>query len=308
MHFPLDLDTDGAGSACDSDDDGDGFSDGDELDAGSDPLNPNSTPEVCDGIDNDLNSGIDEGFTNTDGDSQADCVDADDDNDGQSDADEIACSSDPLNANSKAPDSDADHSPDCVDADDDNDGVTDAMDNCPYTPNPDQRDADGDARGDVCDNCAAAPNPGQQDADGDGLGDACENVSPDCGGAYASIQTIWPPNHQKVAISVLGVRDADGDPVHIHIDRVMQDEPTNGAGDGNSCTDAYIPRGGAKAYVLAERAGGGNGRVYTIYFTATDGRGGSCSGSVKVSVPHDQNRSAVDDGPVYDSSVCPAKK
>ena len=72
--------------------------------------------------------------------------------------------------------------------------------------------------------------------------------------------------------------------------------------------DPSLPPGGAKAYVLAERAGGGNGRVYTIYFTATDGRGGSCSGSVKVSVPHDQNRPAVDDGPGYDSTVCSGNK
>jgi len=65
-----------------------------------------------------------------------------------------------------------------------------------------------------------------------------------------------------------------------------------------------VPPGGAKAYVRAERAGGGNGRVYTIYFTATDGRGASCQGSVKVSVPHDQSSDAVDDGPRYDSTVC----
>ncbi|MEO8436294.1 MAG: thrombospondin type 3 repeat-containing protein [Pyrinomonadaceae bacterium] len=304
----VDLDADRVGNACDSDDDGDGSSDGDELDAGSDPLDSNSTPEVCDGIDNDLNDGIDEGFTNTDGDSQADCVDADDDNDGQSDADEIACSSDPLNANSKSTDSDADQRPDCIDADDDNDGVADSADNCAYTPNANQRDADGDGRGDVCDNCPAAPNPGQEDTDGDGLGDACENVAPDCGGAYASIQTIWPPNHQKVAVAVLGVRDADGDPVSIRIDRVMQDEPTRSGGDGNTCPDAYIPPGSAKAYVLAERAGGGNGRVYTIYFTAADNRGASCQGSVKISVPHDQGGgAAVDDGPLYDSTVCLGK-
>ncbi|MEK6279913.1 MAG: thrombospondin type 3 repeat-containing protein [Acidobacteriota bacterium] len=243
-----------------------------------------------------------------DADGGGNACDSDDDNDGQSDADEIGCGSDPLNANSTAADHDADHSPDCVDADDDNDGVADAADICQYTSNTDQRDADGDGRGDVCDNCPGVPNPRQEDADRDGLGDGCENVAPDCSGAYASIQNIWPPNHQKVAISVLGVRDADGDPVQIRIDRIMQDEPTDSAGEGKTCPDAYIPSGGAKAYVLAERAGGDNGRVYTIYFTATDGRGGSCSGSVKVAVPHDQNRSAVDDGPRYDSTACPAKK
>ena len=72
----------------------------------------------------------------------------------------------------------------------------------------------------------------------------------------------------------------------------------------NTCPDAYIASPPSTAYVLAERAGGGNGRVYTIYFTASDGNGGSCSGSVKVSVPHDQKHDAVDDGPRYDSTVC----
>jgi hypothetical protein len=73
------------GDACDADDDGDTFADADELAAGSDPLNPASTPEVCDGVDNDLDGNTDEGSPNHDGDLLADCVDADDDNDGRPD-------------------------------------------------------------------------------------------------------------------------------------------------------------------------------------------------------------------------------
>ncbi len=124
----------------------------DEAAAGSDPLNSASTPEVCDGIDNDLNDGVDEGFANTDGDTMANCVDPDDDNDGQTDADEISCGSDPLNNASKASDTDSDSRPNCVDLDDDNDGVLDVTDNCPLIPNPTQADFDGDGKGDTCDN------------------------------------------------------------------------------------------------------------------------------------------------------------
>jgi uncharacterized repeat protein (TIGR01451 family) len=80
-----DVDGDGSADACDPDDDNDGFSDEAELAAGSDPLDPNSTPEACDGKDNDLDGLTDEGFPNTDGDTLADCVDADDDNDGMPD-------------------------------------------------------------------------------------------------------------------------------------------------------------------------------------------------------------------------------
>jgi DNA/RNA endonuclease G (NUC1) len=141
----LDTDSDGIGNACDPDDDNDGVSDVAEATAGSDPLNSNSTPEICDGIDNDLNEGTDEGFPNTDGDTQANCVDADDDNDGFSDAVETTAGSDPLNANSTpevcdgidndlndgvdegSPNTDGDGQANCVDADDDNDGFSDAV-------------------------------------------------------------------------------------------------------------------------------------------------------------------------------------
>jgi len=57
------------------------------------------------------------GQTNTDGDGMGDACDPDDDNDSQSDADEIACGSDPLDNASLSPDKDSDGVPDCVDPD-----------------------------------------------------------------------------------------------------------------------------------------------------------------------------------------------
>ena len=72
--FP-DTDGDGIADCVDLDDDNDGVSDLDEIAAGSDPLNAASTPEVCDGLDNDLDLLVDEGFPDTDGDGIADCVD-----------------------------------------------------------------------------------------------------------------------------------------------------------------------------------------------------------------------------------------
>ena len=49
------------------------------MSVGSDPLNAASTPEVCDGDDDDLNEGIDEGYPNNDydGDTILDCADSD---------------------------------------------------------------------------------------------------------------------------------------------------------------------------------------------------------------------------------------
>ncbi len=60
-----DTDSDGQADCVDSDDDNDGYSDTAEIAAGSDPLNAASTPEVCDGVDNDLDGQTDEGLTIT---------------------------------------------------------------------------------------------------------------------------------------------------------------------------------------------------------------------------------------------------
>ena len=47
-------------------------------------------PEICDGLDNNCNLVVDEGFANTDGDLLANCVDPDDDNDSWSDTSDCA--------------------------------------------------------------------------------------------------------------------------------------------------------------------------------------------------------------------------
>ena len=52
-----------------------------------------------------------------------------------------------------------------------------------------------------------------------------------------------------------------------------------------------------------ERIGLGNGRVYSVGFTADDGKGASCTGAVLVCVPHDQRKpiGCVGDGEIYNS-------
>ena len=80
-----DLDGDGIGDACDADKDGDGVKkdDGDCVDE-DEAIHPGHA-EDCDGKDNNCNDLIDEGFTDTDNDALKDCVDPDDDNDGDED-------------------------------------------------------------------------------------------------------------------------------------------------------------------------------------------------------------------------------
>ena len=143
----------------------------------------------------------------------------------------------------------------------------------------------------------------------------------------AEVPEIWPPNDQLVPVTIAGVRDADGDPVTITVTGVTQDEPLNSFADASTCPDAVIVDG--QAQVRAERSGTGNGRVYMISFTASDGRGGACNGSVEVCVPHDQGQdladlvgspdgprrpprlregvTCIDDGQIYNSlGPCPA--
>ena len=132
------------------------------------------------------------------------------------------------------------------------------------------------------------------------------NQNPDCSGASPSISSIWPPNHDMINVTIQGVTDPDGDPVTINIDEIKQDESTDGSNDGHTCPDAD-GIGTSTAQVRAERSASllsGNGRVYTIYFTASDGRGGSCQGSVTVCVPRSNNGSCTDDGPNFDSTAC----
>lgn len=135
------------------------------------------------------------------------------------------------------------------------------------------------------------------------------NQPPDCTEAFASRDTLWPPNHKFRDIRILGVTDPDGDAFELVVDQIRQDEPTNSDDDGDTCPDG-TGVGTHMASVRAERIGGegydeGDGRVYRIDFTATDEYGASCSGYVKVGVPHDAKTPAEDMGPLFDSTACP---
>jgi VCBS repeat-containing protein len=135
------------------------------------------------------------------------------------------------------------------------------------------------------------------------------NDEPDCSAAAANPSSIWPPNHKFVTIGITGLTDPDGGKVSVKkVTSIYQDEPTNTDGDGDHAPDGKGV-GSSQASVRAERSGTkqtpGNGRVYTISFSAADTSGASCTGIVTVCVPHDQGgrSSCVDDGPQYDSTV-----
>jgi hypothetical protein len=144
--------------------------------------------------------------------------------------------------------------------------------------------------------------PDECDADGNGNGvpDECEPVCP--GGVSLE---LWPPNHNYRSIdldAVAGVTDPLGGPISIVVTSITQDEPLNGNGDGNTVCDGDGV-GGSVAQIRAERAGGGDGRVYVIHYTATNQLGFPCSGQISVTVPHSQNgQPAIDSGQSFDST------
>jgi hypothetical protein len=125
------------------------------------------------------------------------------------------------------------------------------------------------------------------------------NDPPVCTAAHASPDKLWPPNHRMVPISIMGVTDPDNHQVTITFSAVTQDEPVKGLGDGDTSPDA-VPSG-QTVLLRAERSGTGNGRMYEVHFTADDGQGGVCEGTVRVQVPHHKKDNAVDDGQTFNS-------
>ena len=186
----LDTDGDGTPDALDLDDDEDGISDEEESAAGSDPLNPASTPEVCDGVDNDGNDGIDEGFTKT-----AFFRDQDDDGYGTPLDGGLACTAPPgyVADSSDCQDQDAAINPGatetCDGLDNDCDGSIDDGATSAF-----HRDADGDGFGDPGDGgfaCTAPPGyvadssdcQDQDAAINPGAAEVCNDVDDDCDGS-----------------------------------------------------------------------------------------------------------------------------
>ena len=122
---------------------------------------------------------------------------------------------------------------------------------------------------------------------------------PDCSNAHPDVDRLWPPNHKWRAIQIEGVVGVGGETVTIQATSIRQDEVVNGGGDGNTSPDGTL----LPLRVRSERSGQGNGRVYHISFRATNPDGDSCTGVVKVCVPHDVHDTCVDGGPLYDSTV-----
>jgi Tol biopolymer transport system component len=97
------------------------------------------------------------------------------------------------------------------------------------------------------------------------------NRPPDCSSVHATPDALWPPNHKLVNVSLAGATDPDGDAVTLSV--------TGSSGGGSG--DTVLGPSPAEVKLRADK-----GNTYRIAFEATDGRDGSCSGTVTVAVAH----------------------
>lgn len=132
-----------------------------------------------------------------------------------------------------------------------------------------------------------------------------QNHAPDCSQARATVGSAWSPNHKMTAVQITGLADQEGDELVVLAKEIRQDEPVDGLGDGDRSPDGTL----TPLQVRVERSGTGSGRVYRIAFEASDTDGASCTGTLTVCVPHDQDHpSCVDDGPEHDSTRAVEKR
>ncbi|HWS90419.1 MAG TPA: Ig-like domain-containing protein [Pyrinomonadaceae bacterium] len=122
---------------------------------------------------------------------------------------------------------------------------------------------------------------------------------------------LGPPNHQYQTFSVsdfvAGVSDGCDASVDINdvvISQATSDEQENAAGngDGNTVNDIVIAPDCKSLQLRAERAGGGDGRVYTITLKVKDTSGNVATAVRKVFVP--RTGPAVDSGVNYAVGGC----
>jgi len=102
----------------------------------------------------------------------------------------------------------------------------------------------------------------------------------------ATPASLWPPNHtMRDVVVAYTATDGCGNAGITNTLSVTSNEPINGTGDGDTSPDWEIVDA-THVRLRAERAGTGNGRIYTITLTSKDGCGNSSTATVPVVVAH----------------------
>lgn len=112
----------------------------------------------------------------------------------------------------------------------------------------------------------------------------CLDVTPPALSVNVTPNVLWPPNHKYVTVNVTV---DTGEPATVTLLDVTSNEPDNGTGDGDTPNDIVI-NSATQFNLRAERAGDGQGRIYTITYTAEDACGNRTEASAQVVVPVNQ--------------------
>jgi len=113
--------------------------------------------------------------------------------------------------------------------------------------------------------------------------------------------TIWPPNHEMVEIKpTISVSDDYDIYPDVKLESITSNEPDDATGEGDGHTTQDIQAAKVwdnkeremidNIFLRAERDGKGNGRIYSITYSATDFSGNKISATSFVTVPHDQGK------------------
>lgn len=110
----------------------------------------------------------------------------------------------------------------------------------------------------------------------------------------ATPEVLWPPNRKLVQVTPsLGIDDGVLGPYGFTLDTVASSEPDSGVNRGdrpNDIQDFAIGTPDTQGSLRAERAVPGEGRTYTLGYTARDAFGYEAGCAAKVDVPRDQSR------------------
>lgn len=102
-----------------------------------------------------------------------------------------------------------------------------------------------------------------------------------------STTMLWPPNHTMRPVTIqANAADSGGGPVTLTVE-VTSNEPDPDDWIVESVDSAT---GVIELQLRAERSGSGDGRIYTVTITATDGEDNASTASVEICVPHDKRK------------------
>ncbi|MCP4258566.1 MAG: hypothetical protein GY774_13865 [Planctomycetes bacterium] len=135
-------------------------------------------------------------------------------------------------------------------------------------------------------------NDGTVDSDPDMVDITVEDtIPPTINSISANPDVLWPPNHKMVEVTVSVEFEDICDPnPFCYIVGVSSNEPINDPGDGNTEPDWEFTDDPLVVLLRAERAGGGDGRTYTIDVECIDISGNTTIAQVEVTVPHDKGK------------------